>query len=112
MSLQFLCFCEIIFRVRLYVWNLNRTALQQRTTHRGSPPCADWRACPELQATWRGIVNSGGTATVAIVAENHAVLGTANAHGILQQVSRTRWRSNTVRLMVLSTSAVAVCCRS
>src|SRR5215831_2683650 len=85
MSLQFLCFREIIFRVRLDVWNLNRTPLQQCATHRGSPPRADWRACPELQATWRGIVNSGGTATVAIVAENHAVLGTANAHGILQQ---------------------------
>src|SRR5262249_5493663 len=31
------------------------------------------------------IVGSGGTAAFAIVTENHAVLGTANAHGILQQ---------------------------
>src|SRR5262245_4362834 len=85
MSLQFLCFREIIFRVRLDVWNLDRTALQQRATHRGSPPCADRGALPELQGPGRGIVGSRGTAGFSIVAENHAVLGTANAHGILQQ---------------------------
>src|SRR5262249_5152352 len=42
-------------------------------------------ALPQLQGTGRGIVGSGGTAAFAIVAENHAVLGTANADGILQQ---------------------------
>src|SRR6266498_1706327 len=85
MTRPFLSFREIIFRVRLDIWNVDRTALQQRATHSGSPPCADWAALPELQAAGRGIVVSGGTTVFSIVAENHAVLGTANAHGILQQ---------------------------
>src|SRR5262249_44878629 len=67
------------------VWNLDWTALQQRATRRGSPPRANWGALPELQEAWRGIVGSGGTAAFAIIAENHAVLGTANADGILKQ---------------------------
>src|SRR5262249_9639162 len=83
-ALQLLRFWKVIFRVRLDVWNLDRTALEQRATHRGSPPCADRGALPELQAAGRHIIGSGGTAAFAIVAENHAVLGTANADGILQ----------------------------
>src|SRR5262249_26986463 len=67
------------------VWNLHYTTLQQRATCRSCPPCPDWVLLPELQGAWRGIVGSGGTAAFAIVTENHAVLGTANAHGILQQ---------------------------
>src|SRR5262249_33595422 len=82
---QLLGFREIIFPVCPAVWNLHYTALEQRATCRSSPPCADWGALPQLQGTGRGIVGSGGTAAFAIVAENHAVLGTANADGILQQ---------------------------
>src|SRR5438128_1992461 len=85
MARQFLRFWEIIFGVRLDVWNLDRTPLKQRSTCRCSSPCADWGALPELQAARRGIVGSGGAAAFAIVAENHAVLGTADADGILQQ---------------------------
>src|SRR5262249_52733460 len=61
------------------------TALQQRATHRGSPLRADLGALPELQISGRRIVGSSRTTAFAIVAENHALLGTANAHGILQQ---------------------------
>src|SRR5262249_8411296 len=82
---QLLGFREIIFPVCPAVWNLHYTALEQRATCRSSPPCADWGALPQLQGTGRGIVGSGGTAAFAIVAENHAVLGTANADGSLQQ---------------------------
>src|SRR5262249_33497986 len=39
----------------------------------------------KLKAAGRNIVGSGGTAAFAIVAEDHAVLGTANTDGILQQ---------------------------
>src|SRR5262249_28400348 len=40
---------------------------------------------PTAPATGQGIVSGGGTAAFAIIAENHAVLGTANVDGILQQ---------------------------
>src|SRR6516164_8095880 len=82
---QFLRFREIIVRVCLDVRNLDRAALQQRAAGRGSAPGADRSALPELQAARRGIVGGGGTAAFAIVAVNHAVLGAANADGILQQ---------------------------
>src|SRR5215471_7718339 len=85
MALQFLGFRKIIFRVRFDVWNLDRTALQQGTAHRGSPPCSNWGALPEFQGPSWGVVRSSRVAALAIVAENHAVLRTANAHGILQQ---------------------------
>ena len=48
-------------------------------------PGTDGGALPQLQASWRGIVGGSGSAAFAIVAVNHAVLGTANADSILQQ---------------------------
>src|SRR5262249_40089821 len=76
---------KIIFRVRLNIGNLDRTALQQGATYRGPSAGTDWLALPEFEGSWRGIVGSSGTATFAIVSENHAVLGTADTDGVLQQ---------------------------
>jgi hypothetical protein len=64
---------------------LDRTALQQGATYRGASAGTDWLALPEFEASWRGIVGSSGTATFAIVAENHSMLGTADTDGVLQQ---------------------------
>src|SRR5262249_2207556 len=44
---QFLRFGEIIFRVRLDVWNLDRTTLQQRAARRGPASCADRGTLPQ-----------------------------------------------------------------
>ena len=82
---QLLGFRKVIFRVRLHVWNLHRTPLQQRATDRGAPTCAQRMALPELEGARWGIVGCGGTAGFSIVAENDAVLGAANMRRILQQ---------------------------
>ena len=88
-------------------------ALKQGAPCRGSPARANRGALPELQISGRRIVGSGGTTAFAIVAENHAVIGAANADGILEQRLEDALEvEHSIRLMVLSTSAVAVCCRS
>ncbi len=84
-ALQFQRFRKIIFWVRLGVCDLDRTELQQRATRRGLPPCADWGALPKLQEPGRVIVVGSGTAEFAVIAKNHAVLGSAKADRILQQ---------------------------
>src|SRR5262249_60150888 len=102
---QFLRFREIIFRVRQHVWYLDRTTLQQRATRRGPASCADRGTLPQLQATGQGIVSGGGTAAFAIIAENHAGLGTANVDGILQQRLKDALEGGAPEMSALSVRA-------
>src|SRR5215831_7060421 len=85
MPRHFLRFREVVVGIRLNIGDLHWTALQQCATCRGSPSGPDRGALPQLQAAGRSIVGGSGSAAFAVVTEDHAVFGTANANGILEQ---------------------------